>query len=201
MSVDNLFPDRGAIRQPFFLEVVRELTIDDLEIAATTPVAAIAPPLLQKLTALHHRQAQLLASGKTIKDVSLIVGTTSTRLQQLMKDPSFCELMAGYQDEFLRSEMDETLRLRTKVLHNSELATDELTRRLEDDQHVKAIPAGELRKIAESGFDRTVLPPKAQQVQLQQPTQITLNIGPTVLKPPEPKAVIDLIPEPKEDSK
>lgn len=61
------------------------------------------------------------------------------------------------------------------------MAIDELKERLEDDAKLKALPIGEVRKIAEFAMDRTVAPPKAAPNTQAPPAAITINFG-TALK-------------------
>jgi hypothetical protein len=174
-KVSDIFPTPGRQAKPLIIEIVRELTPQDMETLSTAKT--VGPPPIQKLRAIHHRQAQLLASGRKITEVSAIVGTTPTRLQQLLVDPGFMDLMAYYQDQIISSDLEDTARLRDKLVDVAELALDEMRDRLEDNSQRKAMPMGELRQAAIMGLDRTVAPPKATQNAPTVPSAITLNFG------------------------
>lgn len=93
------FPSARGGRKPQIpvtIEVVRELTEDDLEtLLAPEPVAAPG----QKLLALrhsHHQLAQLLAKGLEHGEVSLITGYSLAYISVMMADPAFRELLDYY---------------------------------------------------------------------------------------------------------
>jgi hypothetical protein len=138
--------------------------------------------LLQKLRATHHRQAQLLAQGLSVNEVAVIVGCTPQRLVQLQVDPTFTELVSYYQDQILSAMIEDSARLRDKIVDVGEMAVDELRDRLEDDTRRSKLPVGEIRKIAEFAMDRTVAPPKAAPAPQVAPAAITINFG-TGLRP------------------
>lgn len=173
--MSNLLNARGAIAAPLFLEVIRELVPADLIDLINAPAQAV--PVLQRIRAIHHRQAVLLAEGRTINEVAAIVGTTPARLQQLTKDPAFSELMGYYKDQIITAMLEDAARIKDKLVDAGEMAVDEMIVRLESDQLRSAMPIGEVRKIAEMALDRTVAPPKATSVAPPLPTAITLNFG------------------------
>ena len=177
MSSGDLIPLRGAAVEPLFLEVVRDLTAADLADLINSPVTS-GPPPLQKLRATHHRCAVLLAEGKDCAEVAAIVGMTPQRVRDLRdKDPAFRELLHYYSDQVISVQLEDSARIRDKLIDVAELAVDEIRDRLEDPEKMKKIPIGEIRQIAAMGLDRTVAPPKATTAQVLAPTQITLNIG------------------------
>ena len=175
MPPRELIPSRGAIAEPLLLEVTRELTANDLQRLGEAPKASV--PILQKLRATHHRQAQLLAEGKTPTQVAAIVGCTVQRLVQLQVDPAFRELVSYYQDQVMVSHLEDSARLRDKIVDAGEMAIDELRSRLEDPGKVKSMRTGDLRQIAEFAMDRTVAPPKAAPSATQAPASVTINFG------------------------
>lgn len=175
MPRPDLIPSRGAIAEPLFMEVTRELSANDLARAHEAPKVNV--PVLQRLRATHHRQASLLASGKSLKEVAAIVGCTPQRLTQLQSDPTFTDLVAYYADQIMVIALEDGARLRDKLIDVGELAVDEIRDRLEDDQKRKNMPIGEIRKIAEFAMDRTVAPPKAAPPTNTTPTSVTLNFG------------------------
>lgn len=181
MAKVPLIPSRGAVAEPLLMEVTRELTATDLDRLHTAPKVNV--PILQKLRATHHRQAQLLASGKTPTEVAAIVGCTVQRLVQLQIDPTFAELVAYYQDQTMVAFLEDNARVQAKIVEVGELAIDELQERLEDDVKRRAMPIGEVRKIAEFAMDRTVAPPKAAPPQNVTPTNVTINFGTPIDQP------------------
>jgi|HubBroStandDraft_2_1064218.scaffolds.fasta_scaffold141923_1 hypothetical protein len=88
----DLIPSRGAVAEPLVLEVVRELTPGDIARLSEAPKVGV--PMIQRLRATHHRQAQLLAAGHSLTEVAAIVGCTTARLTQLQNDPTFIDLVA-----------------------------------------------------------------------------------------------------------
>lgn len=181
MEVPSAIPSRGRPKRPIFLEVLRELSPADLGRLGEAPKVSV--PTVQRLRAIHHRQAQLLASGRTPTEVAAIVGCTVQRLVQLQVDPSFTQLVAYYQDQIMVQALEDGARLKDKLVDVGEMAVDELRERLEDDQRRKGIHIGEIRKIAEFAMDRTVAPPKTAVPPSTTPANITINFGTTLRKP------------------
>lgn len=180
MSRPDLIPSRGAIAEPLVLEVTRELTPSDLRRLGDAPKTSV--PILQRLRATHHRQAQLLAEGRSVNEVAVIVGCTTQRLVQLQVDPAFNELISYYQDQIMSAMIADAARLKDKIIDVGEMAVDELRDRLEDDDRRRGVSIGEIRKIAEFAMDRTVAPPKVAAPPTQAPAAITINFG-TGLRP------------------
>ena len=191
MAKPDLIPSRGAIAETLLLEVERKLTPDDLLRLGDAPKVSV--PILQKLRATHHRQALLLAEGKSLGEVAAIVGCTTQRLVQLQVDPMFQELLAYYSDQMMVNAMESGRRLQEKILDAGEMAVDELTRRLEDDGLRTTMPTDQVRKIAEFAMDRTVAPPKAAPPTNTTPLSVTLNFGTSLREPAiartEPKTI------------
>lgn len=175
MPKPDLIPSRGALAEPLLMEVTREITAQDLLRLGEAPKTSV--PILQKLRATHHRQAQLLASGKSPTEVAAIVGCTVQRLVQLQVDPAFTELVAYYHDQMMVNAMDDATRLQGKITDLGEQAVDELLERIENDGKRAAMRTDEVRKIAEFAMDRTVAPPKAAPNATTAPTAITINFG------------------------
>jgi hypothetical protein len=173
--MDSLVPRRGAVAQPLLLEVVRDLTVGDLPRLSET--SKVSVPTVQRLRAVHHRQAQLLAQGRSVKEVAAIVGCSPQRIVQLQVDPAFSQLIHYYQDQIMVMSLEDGARLRDKIVDVGELAVDELRDRLEDDTKRKSIHIGEIRKIAEFAMDRTVAPPKNALPSATAPAAITINFG------------------------
>ena len=181
MAKPDLIPARGAVAEPLLLEVTRSLTAGDMARLSEAPKVSV--PILQRLRATHHRQAQLLASGKKVNEVAMIVGCTVQRLVQLQVDPTFSELVSYYQDQLMTAAMEDSTRLQAKIVDVGEMAVDELKDRLEDDDRRAKMPVGEIRKIAEFAMDRTVAPPKAAPPQNTAPSSVTINFGTAIDKP------------------
>jgi hypothetical protein len=157
------------------MEVERELTREDLTRLGDAPKVSV--PILQKLRATHHRQAQLLAKGHSPTEVAAIVGCTVQRLVQLQVDPTFTELVSYYQDQIMSAMIQDSARLADKLVDVGEMAVDELRDRLEDDDKRRAMQTGNILKIAEFAMDRTVAPPKTSVNSQAAPAAITINFG------------------------
>lgn len=203
----DIIPSRGAIPERILMEVTRDLTQADLTRLGSAP--KIAMPILQKLRATHHRQASLLAEGKSIKEVAAIVGCTTQRLTDLStKDSAFMDLVHYYADQIMAAQLGDAARLKDKLIDAGEMAVDELIARLEDDGKRNAMPIGEVRKIAEFALDRTVAPPAQAAPPVTTPASITINFG-TPIRPDtslrsegeviEGKAEAEILPEGKID--
>jgi hypothetical protein len=182
MPRPELIPSRGAVAEPLTLEVTRELTASDLLRLSEAPKVGV--PLLQKLRATHHRMAQLQASGKTMGQIAAIVGCTTARLTQLQGDPTYTELVAYYNDQIMTAMIEDSARLRDKIVDAGEMAVDELRDRLEDDAKRTRMSTSDVRQIAEFAMDRTVAPPKAAPMQSVVPGNITINFGTPIKQPP-----------------
>lgn len=181
MPRPDLIPSRGAIAEPLLLEVERELTREDLSRLGQAPKVSV--PILQKLRATHHRQAQLLAQGRTPTEVAAIVGCTVQRLVQLQVDPTFTELVSYYQDQIMSAMIEDAARLKDKLVDLGEMAVDELRDRMENNDKRQQMQTGNVLRIAEFAMDRTVAPPKTAPPVITPPTAITINFG-TSLRPP-----------------
>lgn len=199
MPRPDIIPSRGAIAAPLLMDVTRALESADLANLSASPKTSV--PLLQKLRATHHRQAQLLAQGLSVNEVAVIVGCTPQRLVQLQVDPTFTELVSYYQDQILSAMIEDSARLRDKIVDVGEMAVDELRDRLEDDTRRSKLPVGEIRKIAEFAMDRTVAPPKAAPAPQVAPAAITINFGTGLRPTAAPAATIEgkVEAEPKTD--
>lgn len=109
------------------VEVVRSLTEADLPTLQNPSPTSTAPVPIQKLRSSHHQLAQLLAQGRPDPEVALISGYSYGRIATLKADPSFRELLAGYQA--IRNQIFVDTLERMKILGLSTL--DELQERLE----------------------------------------------------------------------
>lgn len=103
---------------------VRGLVPADLDAIATpTPTTA---PSLAKLRHVHHRVAQLLATGEKHVDVAVLTGYTPEYIHGLTKDPAFKELLAHYEADRELKFVDTLERMRALGL----TALDEIQARL-----------------------------------------------------------------------
>ena len=175
MPRPDLIPSRGAIAEPLMMSVSREITREDLLRLGDAPKVTV--PVLQKLRATHHKQAMLLAQGKSLGEVAAIVGCTKQRLVQLQVDPTFVELMKYYQDQIMVNMLDDATRLQGKIVDLGEQAVDELLDRMEDPASRAKMRVGDVRQIAEFAMDRTVAPPKAAPNVAPAPASVTINFG------------------------
>lgn len=168
-------PARGRPASPLLMEVTRALTAGDLDRLSEAPKVSV--PTVQRLRAIHHRQAQLLAQGKKVSEVAAIVGCSVQRIVQLQVDPAFTQLVEYYSDQIMVLALEDGARLRDKLIDLGEQAVDELRDRMEDDTKRQSMPVGEVRKIAEFAMDRTVAPPKTAVPPNSAPAAITINFG------------------------
>lgn len=179
MSLANLKsllpPARGAVAQPVVMTVLRELTLEDLARLPLAPPSG--PAVIKQARAVHHRQAQLVAEGRTNIEVATIIGCTPQRISDLKKDPTFQNLMAYYSTQLVETELETHRRIQGKLTDVLELAVDELQERLEDDAKRTRLSFNELRKAAEFAADRTVAPPKGTTNVGLPPAKIELNFG------------------------
>ena len=73
--------------------------------------------------------------------------------------------------------IEDSARLRDKLVDAGEMAVDELRDRLEDNERRNRMSTSDVRQIAEFAMDRTVAPPKAAPAQSPIPPNITINFG------------------------
>jgi hypothetical protein len=197
MPARDLLPRKGPVPKPLVLSYVRDLDSNDMLRLATLPRVPTAVPTLQRIRAQHHRIAQYLAMGKTSGQVAIIVGSTTQRISQLERDPTFQELMSYYQEQMADTNIEAGQRIQGALVEITEFSVTEIRDRLANDALRAAMSTDELRKLAEMGGDRTVAPPKTAQRSEQMPTQITFNIGgPRTL--PQPSVVIEHEPQKEE---
>ena len=173
--MSDLIPSRGAIAEPLTFSVVRELISTDMLRLSEAPKVGV--PILQRLRAQHHRQAQLQAAGHAMNEIAAIVGCTTARLTQLQGDPMYMDLVSYYKDQIMTAMIEDSARLRDKLVDAGEMAVDELRDRLEDNERRNRMSTSDVRQIAEFAMDRTVAPPKAAPAQSPIPPNITINFG------------------------
>jgi hypothetical protein len=189
MKPRDILPARGrATSQALMLEVIRPLTATDLIEAASLPAVKLGPPPLKTIRAVHQKAARLVASGRSDLEVSIAVGRGVQRIRDLKVDPSFKELVALYQKELDSTLADEIERGAVAEAEIAELTSEEIIRRLEDDEYIRTLPMSELRQLHQMAADRSIAPPKQAQPPASAPVEITFNIAGRGLRPPaEPK--------------
>jgi hypothetical protein len=123
----GLGPARGGRKtaKPLEVEVVRELTPDDLP-----SLRQGFAPSQRSLTTIrhsHHQLAQLLARGTTQSDAALITGYSPSYISVIKDDPAFAELLSHYASVSEEKFADVLERMRSLGLST----LDELQSRLE----------------------------------------------------------------------
>lgn len=144
---------RGGRRPPrLTIEVVRELTDEDLPgLTSRLPVGASAHKLHQ-IRHSHHLLARCLANGHSIAEASLITGYGPTYISSLKNDPAFDELVSHYETNKELVMVDVMERLRALGLNTVE----ELQRRLDEDPD--KFKNRELMELAEMALVKTRQP-------------------------------------------
>lgn len=129
VSALDLGSARGGRKacRPLSIEVVRELTEEDLPGLLSPPQVSTPAISLVKLHHSHHQLAQLIARGVEGAEVSLITGYSITYISRLKnEDPAFGELVAHYASEREAVFVDVLERMRSLGLST----LDELQERL-----------------------------------------------------------------------
>lgn len=186
---NDFLPSRGRAGAVLFMSVVRKLTPQDFLNAQLKPARKLAAPVIQKLRTSHHKAAILVAEGRSNIEVAQLTGYTPQRISDMQVDPAFSELVIGYKKQILEGRVDEVRAMQDKLLDITELATDEIQRRLEDPGEMKKIPLAELRQVAQFGSDRTVAPPKAAPQNAPPAVSVTFKIGTRDLRPKDANPV------------
>ena len=108
--------------------ITRPLGEEDLLLLATERAdkTHTGPPPLQRIRAVHHQVARLLASGMKSVDVAVASGITPEYVHVLKSDPAFAELLAHYsgaeQDRFI----DVQERMKTLGVMAAEVLQDRI---------------------------------------------------------------------------
>ena len=180
----GLLPARGRAGALLMMTVERELVASDFVNAAANPGDRIAPGVIQKLHARHHRAARLIAEGKTVQQVAALTDYTAQRISDLAnKDPAFRELVARYQGSITDASLDAASAMQAKLIDVGTLAVDEIRERLEDDGERAKMNIDALRQVAQFATDRTVAPPRTAIPGSTVPARITFNIGTRDIRP------------------
>lgn len=153
----------GRQPKPLNVEFVRELSVADLQMAAT--VTQTAKPL-SKIKDSHHALARCLATGMKEGEASLVTGYSPSRISVLKADPQFQDLLAFYRS----TATDVVADFRARMVDMGLDALTELRDRLED--HPEDFPPGLLNEIVRTMADRVGHAPQ------RGPTAVTqINIG------------------------
>lgn len=141
------FDNDGLPQNLPMVEIVRELTDDDIQIISGAPLGWKRSPL-QKITIAHHTIARMCAENVSIIDISAASGRTPASIQQLRADPAFKELVAHYQkvNNIAKIDLEEQLR----DLASASISVMQERLELEPEK----VSDADLRKNAQLGLDR-----------------------------------------------
>lgn len=140
----------GRRAAPISMNVVRELTLEDLLTAAPPDAKQLAVKALRQS---HHQLAKILSQGISNTEASIITGYNPERISMLKSDPSFKELLAYYtameKEQYITARADMAERLKSFGFDTIE----ELQKRL--DEQPETFTNIELMKAMELVTDRT----------------------------------------------
>lgn len=159
---------RSTDQRTWTIVQVRAMTREDLALVLTTPLGEADPKApLARISAPHHFMAKLLAQGKEPVEVSRITGYTPARINTLLNDPCFSELIAHYEAEVVAAEAD----IQAQIQHIALTAGQLLQERLEDNP--EAFSTKDLQSLFNSGLDRIGHGPGSKvQVNVNDPAKI-----------------------------
>jgi transcriptional regulator with XRE-family HTH domain len=169
----------GRTGTMLLMSAKRELTQGDLLLLATQPKAdrSTPAPSIQVLRATHHQAARLIARGLSYQQVAREVGRTAQRISDLMRDPTFRELVSYYESQLEELTTEDSIEFSGIVKDIARLSAEEIQVRLDDPVQRSQIPIGELRQLMGDALSRTVLPQKTAQPIQHAPVEITFNMG------------------------
>lgn len=150
---------RGRAAKPLHLEVLREVTQQDLEelsAARQTPSAPAHVPTILELRHSHHMLARALAEGNSLQDASYLTGYSVDRIATLKGSPMFQELIAHYSSQENSKEID----FKRRIAQLGFSAADEMQRRI--DETPQEISFAQLRETAEMAFNAAGLSASAK---------------------------------------
>lgn len=142
-----------------FGKVAGEVTDADLAERAMVPLATKAPSIKQ-IRDVHHKIAELMASGLKECEVATAVGYSVSRISILKNDPAFEELLEYYRGTHTQARFADVDRLR--MLSRSAVA--ELQERLVENPELMS--EKDLIAIAAFGADRSGLGPTTKSVSI-----------------------------------
>lgn len=138
------FSGRG--RGPSMVEISEARTVSEAEAMRLQFMGA---PVIQKLKSSHHSAAKAIARGCSLQETSAITGYSIARINQLLQDPTFSELVTFYQGVVEQEFTDVLGRMKALSLDAMEEIQDRL------DTNPSEIKTEELLKISTSFLDRT----------------------------------------------
>jgi hypothetical protein len=141
---------RGGARvgAPLAINVERVLTSADIPLLRNPPPLGTKPPSIKHISHQHHKIAQMLASGASKTEISLITGFSLSYLSILDDDPSIKELTEAYRTQDNEVRLDAMQRLTDLGLS----AVEEMAKRMGDEEGKAKIPMGTLLDIAETAL-------------------------------------------------
>lgn len=131
----------------YIVEIVRELTVEDLRAVSGAPIGWKRSPL-QKITIAHHTIARMTAEKVSIAEISAATGRTPASITYLRADPAFKELVAHYKKVNQIAKVD----LEEQLTSLSSTAINTLQERMETEP--EKMSDTDLRSIAKLGLDR-----------------------------------------------
>jgi hypothetical protein len=90
---------RGRAPRRIGAEVVRELTVHDIELINAGGQGQVKQKPLQRLRDRHHAVAKFIAAGRTYREAAVICGYVPERVTSLMTDPTFRNLVRFYREQ------------------------------------------------------------------------------------------------------
>ena len=149
---------KGRKLSPLELEVLGEISENDLLDREEGALTSSQPITLAKIRGIHHEIARQLASGLTPSEVSATTGYSLSRISILTKDPSFKELLAFYNKK--EKEVFVDVRKRMAVLGLD--AASELQDRLENAP--ESLSNSQLIEITKATLDRAGYSPVSKNI-------------------------------------
>jgi hypothetical protein len=149
---------KGRKLSPLELEVLGEISENDLLDREEGALTSSQPSTLAKIRGIHHEIARQLASGLTSSEVSATTGYSLSRISILTKDPSFKELLAFYNKK--EKEVFVDVRKRMAVLGLD--AASELQDRLENAP--ESLSNSQLIEITKATLDRAGYSPVSKNI-------------------------------------
>jgi len=131
----------------------RELSLSDLVVLGTGQPASVRP--LAKLRNSHHHLARILAEGKDEVEASRLSGYSVGRINTLLDDPAFQELIAHYKSQVDEIQVDVNGRLELLGLDTMEELHERL---LETPEKFRVVDLHEQLKLT---MDRVGFGPKS----------------------------------------
>ena len=113
------------------------------------------PTVVQALRVTHHKIAQMIAGGMKYTDVARIMAMTPQRIQQLLADPTFQNLIAEYRDLDMGETGDFIDTYRTVLMGNMLKAELHVQRKLEQfEEEGETLPVRDAISISRDAADR-----------------------------------------------